>query len=75
MKWYWIGEKISEKFGLYKNLPKSFEIWINEDFVNGLNEEQKQNLLKMYRLQNIKGLTLSIYVLIAIVILVTILVI
>ena len=75
MKWYWIGEKISEKFGLYKNLPKSFEIWINEDFVNSLNEEQKQILLKMYRLQNIKGLTLSIYVLIAIVILVTILVI
>jgi len=75
MKWYWIGEKISEKFGLYKNLPKSFEIWINEDFVSSLNEEQKQILLKMYRLQNIEGLAMTIYMLIIVVILIAILVI
>ena len=67
MKWYWIGEKLVEKFP-----PKLREgdWFLTKEFIDSLSAKQKALLIKGHSAAEAKGYTVSIIFLIVAVVLI-----
>ena len=61
MKWYWIGEKLVEKF---PPKLKEGEWFLTKEFIDSLSAEQKALLIKGHSTAEAKGYTVSIIFLI-----------